>query len=820
MNRQISLPVEILDMKIDVSLTCILCGTVIGQLKKEKEVARCNECQFKTEEFCKMKVNVLYSPVYYEVDLNTQAIRQFVTNIVKFAGKDQSEWTNINLDSYWPTWRNKKVEMVLCLREETWSCIGIKGLEEDSKPVSYPQRQESRRRVSRRGEDNGFEYREVKVEEVEEPVDGPRQMNENMTVQGEEQAEGRKRRHKIGGGMRADEAVVRRNQRSRRGKAEHAVLSNINDGDFKNEIEHQTISEDFNDGRIREYDEMEYDNFEADMECVNHDVLEFDSNIKSLCFLQDAQLAAVTLENGTFEMVHMNNLLKKGRLSTIEDTVNTYGTETGILSIGERSGINVVDVFESKTQIHKYKFSSSSVVKDTATFCENRVLSLLVYDEDVKKSSVNLVDFRTPTKYSTTIKSTDEAINSIRMTKKDEKFALSTKNGIIQMYDVRNSSKPIDVAKVDDDLNHMSLVNEKLICSSITSHFIFSVQNGISFEQSIVTQRKKCISGFLPGTTVCPLYAVNERKKSCYVYFTAVDQLSAKNHMTHWFTKPKGRSSQRIHPSTFYIVSPKKTWISSFLPGTSTSTLFAVNGKDNSSYIQFTLANEVHTKESDHALVYKGVNPVVSAFSPEYFLAGSGSQLCQQKKEYRKQKDINRKYTKDPDADSQEQTRKRYEEESKKEIEELSTTRVCESKKSGKLFAVKILPNTKAIVAEKHLLEKEIAIEVKLLHENVVQLITSFDTPANSSGMTKVGTESYQPPEILDGKIHFFPVDIWFLGCLFYECLEAQSPFPQASTKAMIDAIMSGKVRRCTFMSEDSLMFTKQMLTVDPWLRE
>ncbi|EFP01595.1 hypothetical protein CRE_30241 [Caenorhabditis remanei] len=262
MNRQISLPVEILDMKIDVSLTCILCGTVA--LKKENEVARCNECQFKTEEFCKMKVNVLYSPVYYEVDLNTQAIRQFVTNVVKLAGKDQSEWMNINLERYWPTWRNKKVEMVLCLREETWSCIGIKGLEEDSKPVSYPQRQESRRRVSRKGEDNGFEYREVKVEEVEEPVYGPRQMSENMTVQGEEQAEGRKRRHEIGGGMRADEAVVRRNQRSRRGKAEHAVLSNIDDGDFENKVEHRTISEDFNDGRIREYDEMEYDNFEAE----------------------------------------------------------------------------------------------------------------------------------------------------------------------------------------------------------------------------------------------------------------------------------------------------------------------------------------------------------------------------------------------------------------------------------------------------------------------------------------------------------------------------------------------------------------------------
>ncbi|EFP00601.1 hypothetical protein CRE_30238 [Caenorhabditis remanei] len=219
--------------------------------------------------------------------------------------------------------------------------------------------------------------------------------------------------------------------------------------------------------------------------------------------------------------------------------------------------------------------------------------------------------------------------------------------------------------------------------------------------------------------------------------------------------------------------------------------------------------------------------------------------------------------------------------------------RVCESKKSGKLFAVKILPNTKAIIAEKHLLEKEIAIQVKLLHENVVQLITSLDTPSNlyiifelmkcslrekmeqvevfnemttfsimsdlsaaldfchsenvihrdikpenclygsdglwkladfgisisTKGLTKVGTERYQPPEILDGKPHSFSVDIWCLGCLYYECLEGITPFPQSSTKAMIDAIMSGKLRRNTYMSEESLMFAKEMLTVDPKMR-
>ncbi|KAF1749753.1 hypothetical protein GCK72_026222 [Caenorhabditis remanei] len=580
--------------------------------------------------------------------------------------------------------------------------------------------------------------------------------------------------------------------------------------------------------------------------------VDFDAQITNVCFMKDTQLAATTLSNGTFEILHMDGLQKKGRFSSIEDTVNTYGTETGIISIGERSGINVVDVFEAKSQTHKYKLPPSFFVKDSAGFSNYRTFCLLVLDENDDTSAVRLFDLRTSMKQSTIIKSSDETINSIKMTKKDETFALCTKNGIIRIYDVRNSSQPIDVAKVEDNLNHMSLVNNKLICSSTTSHFVFSVQNGITFEQRILTQRKKWIYGFLPGTTVCPLYAVNGSEKSSYVYFTAVDQLTAK--------KP------------------------------------------------------IDT------LVYKAEKPVVAANSSEYFLAGSGGNLCQQlcdfeldlRQEYRKLKDINRKHRKNSATDFQEQTRKRYEQKGIEEgdrgiidndvklddiviKEEIGSgtfgqVRVCESKKTGQLFAVKILPNTKAIIAEKHLLEREIAIQVKLLHENVVQLITSLDTPSNlyiifelmecslrekmeqvevfnemttflimadlscgldfchtenvihrdikpenclygsdglwklgdfglsisTKGMTKVGTESYQPPEILDGKTHSFPVDIWSLGCVFYECLEAQSPFPQCSTKAMIDAIMSGNLRRTTYMSEESLMFAKEMLTVDP----
>ncbi|EFP09870.1 hypothetical protein CRE_21392 [Caenorhabditis remanei] len=264
MIRQMTVPVEILNVKIDVSLKCRTCGSVIRKLTVEKEVARCNKCQSQLKvclETCKMKVNVIHSQNYFEVELSSQTITQFVKNLVKSQGRSRYEWMNIN---YWPTWRNKKVDMVLRLSETKWSCIGINELEEDIKPVPSPQMQEANGWISGRSEDIDFENREVKVEEVEEPDGGPRQMEENVDIQGEEQAEGLEKRHENGGSMRVDEDVVRSNQRRRGGENERPVSPKIEDVDFEEEVEQQRIPEDFDDGGLRGYDDMDYADFEAE----------------------------------------------------------------------------------------------------------------------------------------------------------------------------------------------------------------------------------------------------------------------------------------------------------------------------------------------------------------------------------------------------------------------------------------------------------------------------------------------------------------------------------------------------------------------------
>nr|AFZ78861.1 serine/threonine protein kinase [Coptotermes formosanus] len=42
---------------------------------------------------------------------------------------------------------------------------------------------------------------------------------------------------------------------------------------------------------------------------------------------------------------------------------------------------------------------------------------------------------------------------------------------------------------------------------------------------------------------------------------------------------------------------------------------------------------------------------------------------------------------------------------------------------------------------------------------------------------SKVGTPSYLPPEIIKEEPYSFPVDVWCLGCIIYECMTGKPPF-------------------------------------------
>jgi serine/threonine protein kinase len=45
-----------------------------------------------------------------------------------------------------------------------------------------------------------------------------------------------------------------------------------------------------------------------------------------------------------------------------------------------------------------------------------------------------------------------------------------------------------------------------------------------------------------------------------------------------------------------------------------------------------------------------------------------------------------------------------------------------------------------------------------------------------------VGTPNYLAPELWDERSYSFPVDIWSLGCVFYEILTGRHPFPAQGT--------------------------------------
>ncbi|EFP00925.1 hypothetical protein CRE_13772 [Caenorhabditis remanei] len=159
---------------------------------------------------------------------------------------------------------------------------------------------------------------------------------------------------------------------------------------------------------------------------------------------------------------------------------------------------------------------------------------------------------------------------------------------------------------------------------------------------------------------------------------------------------------------------------------------------------------------------------------------------------------------------------------------------LVESVRTGKKFAMKVLPNTLAELADRHVVEREILIQAGMQHTNIVSFITSFATtapihivmelmshslrqkmisdvkmmqvgscmtlPTESpsvtfmGGLTACGTEQYKAPEMWAHEEQTPGVDMWSLGCIIFEALTKRLTFPQAKTSDMNAAIESAKV--------------------------
>ncbi|EFP06533.1 hypothetical protein CRE_08421 [Caenorhabditis remanei] len=117
---------------------------------------------------------------------------------------------------------------------------------------------------------------------------------------------------------------------------------------------------------------------------------------------------------------------------------------------------------------------------------------------------------------------------------------------------------------------------------------------------------------------------------------------------------------------------------------------------------------------------------------------------------------------------------------------------LVESVRTGKKFAMKVLPNTLADLADRHVVEREVLIQAGMQHTNIVSFVT-FATTAQIHiiiALTACGTEQYKAPEMWVHEEQTPGVDMWSLGCIF-EALTKRLTFPQAKTSDMIAAIDS-----------------------------
>lgn len=88
---------------------------------------------------------------------------------------------------------------------------------------------------------------------------------------------------------------------------------------------------------------------------------------------------------------------------------------------------------------------------------------------------------------------------------------------------------------------------------------------------------------------------------------------------------------------------------------------------------------------------------------------------------------------------------------------------------------------------------------------------------ANQMAQTLVGTPLYMAPEIIEGKMYQFQVDMWSLGVILYELMALSSPFYSNSIASIYTKIMMGKYPELEdFYSQDLREMVYSLLSIDP----
>ena len=80
---------------------------------------------------------------------------------------------------------------------------------------------------------------------------------------------------------------------------------------------------------------------------------------------------------------------------------------------------------------------------------------------------------------------------------------------------------------------------------------------------------------------------------------------------------------------------------------------------------------------------------------------------------------------------------------------------------------------------------------------------------------TMVGTPFYLSPEICNNNKYTYPVDIWSLGCIFYELETLHRPFEGSNILAIAQAVSTCSYKKLSLSSRIAIMIDK-MLVINP----
>eukprot|EP00483_Globobulimina_turgida_P000658 UN00658 len=146
-----------------------------------------------------------------------------------------------------------------------------------------------------------------------------------------------------------------------------------------------------------------------------------------------------------------------------------------------------------------------------------------------------------------------------------------------------------------------------------------------------------------------------------------------------------------------------------------------------------------------------------------------------------------------------------------------------------------VIGNTLKYLHSQQIVHRDIKPENILFTKKGVIKLTDFGsafTKMNRSDYdvfalsTVIGTPSYCAPEILQGRVYSYGVDLWSLGVVLFECIAGYHPFITRKTRKSVahlyGAIIAGKYRLESVWDDignDACCLVQKLIEVDPTQR-